>query len=690
MPSIVKFDKSKIDEDDAIEDFVDNEFPKYDPPTIEDCVFSVMTLPKNEDIEFEQGYWVEVLGNDMVWHLGLCKRVVAQAPDDYDYDDPENDGKPIPYNYFFNVGAQKLVPAKYVRAPETGLKKVFGLRPWLWQQYALLKIEKYLRFDADHERDYAECDCIRFADKLWNEFLEDPKNADFKEFYDKFDDGPQDKLVSHLLSPFLLMDEIVENEEDWDLHDSDISVYTYLSVIGSGWIIVLIVMFVQLIVPIILLYASVSSSERFFIDQPYPYNILTDWETFCVPTGSLGGKIMNVAVLAVYIIRVVPDSFYSFFNTAGSNDTPYSRLNSLRKIVWDQGDDTVGQMVGYKAQLYMNTAYIVVLYSIMLFILFNTNDVIEIILNALAIEFIHQIDEEISLADWFDAGDRWITGGAIELTIRANIRLDYLSTPSKLCKYYGIDKEKLKEALGTNVTGQSHSLKNYKLAMKDEQNPEFMNFEDKLWLKCEQYALKSNNTGALKQYKKYQVEFGSIVGVLNKLHITDTAFFRRYPAYRTWSRWEKVLYLPKLSSFNIEEYRKNHAAISDVQFGIDVSDNKDETAIAPLADGTGNASFLNTKSIVPVSKRGTSIEGINNYHPERIDTHDLYDFFLDLFAVFTLASLVSSVITAVEQRTYASVPFRIIDGILEVVAYLLQILFPVFLIGLFFLLFACY
>ena len=79
--------------------------------------------------------------------------------------------------------------------------------------------------------------------------------------------------------------------------------------------------------------------------------------------------------------KVVPDTMYSFFNTAGTADTSYSRLMSMRKMVWDQGDDRVGQMIGFKADLYMNTAFECVLYTCNLFIIFNTNDILDVILN---------------------------------------------------------------------------------------------------------------------------------------------------------------------------------------------------------------------------------------------------------------------------------------------------------------------
>jgi hypothetical protein len=84
---------------------------------------------------------------------------------------------------------------------------------------------------------------------------------------------------------------------------------------------------------------------------------------------------------------------YSILNTAGNVDTTYSRVNSMRKVVWDQGDDSFLQQLGYKTEMYMNTAYICLIYSFTLFILFNTKDPLDIVLNALAIEFIHEVSK---------------------------------------------------------------------------------------------------------------------------------------------------------------------------------------------------------------------------------------------------------------------------------------------------------
>ena len=104
----------------------------------------------------------------MKWHLALIQKVVRQAPDEWDFGDPENDGKKVPWKFYYNMAGVNLIPERLIRSPEDGLKRVFGFRPWVWQQFALLRIEQHLRFQEDHERDFAETDCVAFADKSFD------------------------------------------------------------------------------------------------------------------------------------------------------------------------------------------------------------------------------------------------------------------------------------------------------------------------------------------------------------------------------------------------------------------------------------------------------------------------------------------------------------------------------------------
>ena len=66
-------------------------------------------------------------------------------------------------------------------------------------------------------------------------------------------------------------------------------------------------------------------------------------------------------------------------------------------------------------------AYVALLYSLNIVMVFYTPSAIDIILNALAIEFIHQIDEQI--ASFFDRDRRMLRAGAVEIVLRRSLRL---------------------------------------------------------------------------------------------------------------------------------------------------------------------------------------------------------------------------------------------------------------------------
>jgi hypothetical protein len=73
-----------------------------------------------------------------------------------------------------------LVKTADVRCSEEGVKRQFGMRPHLWQQWALFTLEELSRFQLHHERDFLSLKYLNEASTLWAEWLEHPKNADFK------------------------------------------------------------------------------------------------------------------------------------------------------------------------------------------------------------------------------------------------------------------------------------------------------------------------------------------------------------------------------------------------------------------------------------------------------------------------------------------------------------------------------
>ena len=101
---------------------------------------------------------------------------------------------------------------------------------------------------------------------------------------------------------------------------------------------------------------------------------------------ALYGRMMLVGVLLYYAVTVVPEQYSRFCNIFGDSEDTISRLNSLRKYVYDQDEDgLISAKIGYRLDMSMNTTYHCLLYLLTLFMLYTYNDPVEIILNSLAV-----------------------------------------------------------------------------------------------------------------------------------------------------------------------------------------------------------------------------------------------------------------------------------------------------------------
>jgi len=373
----------------------------------------------DKGLSFDLGQWCEYLGTDMRWHLAPVRRVVKMAPEDYDGMDDEDE---IEYEYFYSIGSSTLVDPNTVRASEEALKRVFGFGPWVWQQWACLQLETFTRFQEGHDRDFANANFNMVAKDLWDYWLNHDKNKEFKKIYDdvdlvkgfyeegRYDDkgelrirkpqGCADKLDVHILSPFRIMDEIAKNKGGKYTLVDDVSIFTYVSFMGSGWGIVIATLAIQFVVPGILLLAAMTQYPGG--QRRFPQAFVTTWELFCDDNGNILGRLMNVIVLILYTVRVLPSLLYEMYSSSGEDDTGSSKMDEVRRQVFESGDDTLFMQLGYKLDIYANSVYMCVLMTLMLFILFITDDIFSIILNALALEFVASLDEEISKAEWFD------------------------------------------------------------------------------------------------------------------------------------------------------------------------------------------------------------------------------------------------------------------------------------------------
>jgi len=122
--------------EDRVAKAVDADFPLARPrPLPEDMDNSVMHHPSNPKIKFDKGQYCEFMGRDMKWHLARVQRVARVPKETYD----PMAGKPPEFDYLYQFAGGNVFTEREVRASEEGLKRVFGLRPWLWQQWAIVR-----------------------------------------------------------------------------------------------------------------------------------------------------------------------------------------------------------------------------------------------------------------------------------------------------------------------------------------------------------------------------------------------------------------------------------------------------------------------------------------------------------------------------------------------------------------------
>jgi hypothetical protein len=115
-------------------------------------------------------------------------------------------------------------------------------------------------------------------------------------------------------------------------------------------------------------------------------------------------------------------------HVAGISESVNSRIQSLRKIVWDNGNDSLAQSLGYTGDLFMNTGYKCYLYIFNMFILYNVSDPFEILGSVIIFEFLFDLDEDIASTPWWDEGKRFLKAGVVEMIMQSTIRREYTTT----------------------------------------------------------------------------------------------------------------------------------------------------------------------------------------------------------------------------------------------------------------------
>jgi hypothetical protein len=345
-----------------------------------------------------------------------------------------------------------------------------------------------------------------------------------------------------------------------------------------------------------------------------------------------------------------------------------SRLNSLRIIIWDQGDDTTMQQLGFKLDRYMNSVYIALINGLMLFILFLTDSTVDVILNALAIDFLYNFDRDVPKSVWYDPGFRFLKAAILETHIRGEIFLERAENPDLCCRIYDIDPAEYKAKVGGPLLDES-------VALKDMENPAYMSAKDKIWIASAKAAKELGRNEALWQFEEQVATFGVIDWLLHKLFATSGGIFNRFHACYTWSRWDEALFLPKVPQINsISRFN----GIPSV---------KEEELLKRMA----MEQPARTSSKLFSTSAKEELAGLRYLNFDETSTWHAFPRFMSaIWKTFVFKTLTTSVATAIRRKKYLHVPFRFIDAIIEYVSYVFLIfIFPIWLLGYAVLVFLC-
>jgi len=258
----------------------------------------------------------------------------------------------------------------------------------------------------------------------------------------------------------------------------------------------------------------------------------------------------------------------------------------------------------------------------------------------------------------------------VELVFRDVLDLEALRHWKSFCRQFDIPREAYSNAFG----GSPKSLCSRDQGFKDQNDPSFLNKETRLQRAAAQVAVRLNNKLATWNYVEATASFGALDALLVGLGVKHTGIFHRYLDYYCWSRWEKVLFLPSVprdARTRCESRLLTSNAIKDDD------NNGDETRGSCLTKGCRRC------------KRRTRPQTFLNFD-ENSDLSLTQRFINDLLGILLFANLSKSLKAALKTRNYQEVPFRIVDGVIEWINYLLQVSFPITLCAFYYLVFKCY
>jgi len=266
----------------------------------------------------------------------------------------------------------------------------------------------------------------------------------------------------------------------------------------------------------------------------------------------MSNNIVIFAVSILYLTKVVPDQLVHFYEVAGNASAPYSKMMSLRAFVHSNGEDNFGQVVGFNMDITMNSAFKCIALILNLYILFGTDEIIDLVLNCIALEFVSEMDEQYIDSDWWDPGKRWLRAGCVELTIRKYIATSELQDEEQIIENFDLDAGDIKKLDQLRENGKSEferfGFKNLRMAVHNSEN--FSDTRAEKNMRTVVRIVKDlKRPQATREFIKPKAQFGftkkvtlpikRFLGIKDNSH---TAVFWKFYPYRTWQTWNQLLY----------------------------------------------------------------------------------------------------------------------------------------------------
>jgi hypothetical protein len=439
-----------------------------------------------------------------------------------------------------------------VRLPKEALLHIFGVSPWVWQQWACIRLENVLRFQRGHRNDLEVFNIQGYADELWDLWLYHPKNKEFAALFSRVGEFGQEELIKHVMDPFKVMTDVISNSSgNWDMSDPALSVYTYLSVLGSGFIDALAILFIQVAMPSVLYVFYISNQNG--------------------GDGSLtlGTRAMLFLTLVYYLFKTTRDLHSNFRRVVCGSGSTYSRILRMREQIWEVGNDNLAQSIGYVFDLFMNTGYVCILYIYNMFVLFNSGDAFDILGSVIIFELLFNLDEAIAAAPWWDEGGRWMKAGIIEMILQATIRRECAHSWNEYVAQFSTflthtERQKVEE----RFESVGFVANTFLVGSESNETINLLTIGERIEWNRWQEAL---SKGVVKspQLEKQDVYFGGM------LSYGISAVFQKHEHYRPWSQWEQIIFFFPVPTLVPDGY----VAGSKLHLNAEISSRRVATAI---------------------------------------------------------------------------------------------------------------